>query len=190
MNSSTDSETTAFSCISCVAEKSEGVRQSDFRVQNLPASVSSSELSPHQMGGALAGEVRISNIELSGMDPERSDGCSLLGLMSVPSVPLLFDGTPNAVESAEDFPSEQCEGSHKRSTDTTDIVDVSVCCTMTVVNIDPHHGDLQVGDWADRCCTGVHHCVCPRSRLGACRPAALLNGYDIIVYLLPAWFFR
>ena len=27
---------------------------------------------------------------------------------------------------------------------------VGVCCTMTVVNIDPHHRDLQVGDGADR----------------------------------------
>ena len=45
MNSSPDCKSTAFSCISRVAEKSEEVRLSDFRVQNLPASVRSSELS-------------------------------------------------------------------------------------------------------------------------------------------------
>ena len=77
MNSSSDSADTAFSRVFRDDEKSEGVRQSDSRVQNLPASVSSSELSAHQMGGALAGEVRITNFEPSGMDPERSDGCSL-----------------------------------------------------------------------------------------------------------------
>ena len=62
MNSSTDSETTAFPRISCIAEQSEEVRQSDFRVQNLPASVSSSELGTHEMGGSLAGTVRFSDI--------------------------------------------------------------------------------------------------------------------------------
>ena len=67
---------------------------------------------------------------------------------------------------------------------------VGVCSTMTVVNIDPHHRDLQVGDRADRCCTGVHHCVCRSSKLGACRPDASLNNYGIIVYLLPVWFLR
>ena len=43
---------------------------------------------------------------------------------------------------------------------------VGVCCTMTVVNVGPHHRDLQVGDRADRCCSGVHHCVCRSSKLG------------------------
>ena len=62
---------------------------------------------------------------------------------------------------------------------------VGVCCVqpaMTVAKIDPRNRDLQVGDRADRCCTGVHHCVCRRSKLGACRPGP--------VYLLPAWFLR
>ena len=54
----------------------------------------------------------------------------------------------------------------------------------------PHHRDLQVGDRADRCCTGVHHCVCRSSKLEVCRPDELLNNYGIIVYLLPAWFLR
>ena len=58
LDSTPDCESTAFSRISRAAEKSEEVRQSDFGVQNLPASVSSSELSPRQMGGSLAGTVR------------------------------------------------------------------------------------------------------------------------------------
>ena len=40
LNSSPDCKSTACTRISCVAEKSEEVRQSDFKVQNLPASVS------------------------------------------------------------------------------------------------------------------------------------------------------
>ena len=78
-NSSSDSADTAFLRVFLDDEKSEGVRQSDFGVQNLPASASSSELSARQMGGSLAGKVRITSIEPSGMDPEGSDGCSLFG---------------------------------------------------------------------------------------------------------------
>ena len=59
MNSSSDSADTAFSRVFYDDEKSEGVRQSDSRVQNLPTSVTSSELSAHQMGGALAGTFRL-----------------------------------------------------------------------------------------------------------------------------------
>ena len=44
LDSTPDCESTAYTCVSRVAEKSEEVRQSDFGVQNLPASVSSSEL--------------------------------------------------------------------------------------------------------------------------------------------------
>ena len=51
---------TVFSRIFCFAEKSEEVRQLDFRVQNMPTSVSASDLSAHQMGGSLAGTFRIS----------------------------------------------------------------------------------------------------------------------------------
>ena len=65
------------------------------------------------MGGALAGKVRISSTVPSEMDPERSDGFSLLGLMTVQSAPLLIDGTANAVESAEDILSEQRGGSQR-----------------------------------------------------------------------------
>ena len=71
------------------------------------------------MSGALA-----TSIEPSGMDAEGSDGCSIFGLTSVPSVPWFIDGTSDAVESAEDIPSEQREGSQKRSIDTTAIGDV------------------------------------------------------------------
>ena len=123
MNSSSDSADTAFLRVFHDDEKSEGVRQSDSRVQNLPASVSSSELSAHQMSGSLAGNVRITSIEPSGLDPEGSDGCSLFGLTSVPSVSLLIGGTSVAVESAEDIPSEQREASKKRSIETTAVVD-------------------------------------------------------------------
>ena len=59
MNSSSDNTDTVFSRVFHDDEKSEGVRQSDFRVQNLPASGSPSELSAHQMGGALAGKTRL-----------------------------------------------------------------------------------------------------------------------------------
>ena len=123
-NSMTDCADTAFLRVFRDDEKSEGLRQSDPRVQNLPASVSSSELSAHQMGGALAGEVRITKIEPSGMDAEGSDGCSLFGLTPVPFVSLLIAGSTGAVESAEDVPSEQREGSQKRSTVTSAFVDV------------------------------------------------------------------
>ena len=55
MNSSSDSADTAFSRTFRLDEKCEGLRQSDSRVQKMPASVSSSELSAHQMGEPLAG---------------------------------------------------------------------------------------------------------------------------------------
>ena len=124
LHSTPDCESTAFTRNSRVAEKSEELRQSDCGVQNLPANVSSSELSAHQMGGALAGEVRITKIEPSGMDAEGSDGCSLFGLTPVPFVSLLIAGSTGAVESAEDVPSEQREGSQKWSTVTSAFVDV------------------------------------------------------------------
>ena len=75
---SPDCKSTAYTHISRVAEKSEEVRQSDFGVQNLPASVSSSELSPHQMGGSLAGTVRFSGMLQSEMDLAHPDGFSRL----------------------------------------------------------------------------------------------------------------
>ena len=56
MNSITDCASTVFSRTLHVDEKSEGLCQSDFRVQKMPASVSSSELSARQMGEPLAGE--------------------------------------------------------------------------------------------------------------------------------------
>ena len=55
MNSMTDCAGAAFSRILHVDEKSEGFRQPDFRGQKMPASVSSSELSAHQMSEPLAG---------------------------------------------------------------------------------------------------------------------------------------
>ena len=58
MNSSTDSETTVFSRVFHIAEKSERLRESDFGVQIVPASRSPSELSAHQMGLSLAGTSR------------------------------------------------------------------------------------------------------------------------------------
>ena len=75
-NSSSDADTT-FSRVFRDDEKSEGVRQSDSGVQNLPASVSSSELSAHQMSGALAGKAQITSIEPTGMEAGGSDGCPL-----------------------------------------------------------------------------------------------------------------
>ena len=53
LNSTSDTEHTAISRVLRIAEKSEELRQSDFGVQNLPASGSSSELSAHQMGASL-----------------------------------------------------------------------------------------------------------------------------------------
>ena len=50
------------------------------------ASVSSSELSAHQTSGALAGKVQSTSIEPTGLEAGGSDGCSLFGLTSVPSV--------------------------------------------------------------------------------------------------------
>ena len=100
-NSSSDAEP-SFSRVFRDDEKSEGVRHSDSGVQNLPASVSSSELSAHQMSGALAGKVQITSIEPTGLEAGGSDGCSLFGLTS---------GITDAVESAEEIPSEQCGGS-------------------------------------------------------------------------------
>ena len=93
-DSTPDCESTAFSRISCVAEKSEEVRQSVFGVQNLPASVSSSELGPHQMGGSLAGTVRFSDMLHSETDPAHPDGFSRLRLKSKPVDPVPSDGPP------------------------------------------------------------------------------------------------
>ena len=100
-NSSSDAEP-SFSRVFRDDEKFEGVRQSDSGVQNLPASVSSSELSAHQMSGALAAKAQITSIEPTGLEAGGSDGCPLFGLMS---------GITDAVESAEEIPSEQCGGS-------------------------------------------------------------------------------
>ena len=108
MNSLSDNTDTVFSRDFRDDEKSEGVRQPDSRVQNLPASVSSSELSSTQMGGPLAGGVLIANIVPSGR----------------PSLSLLFDESAVAVESAEDVPSVQREASFAQSTVTTAMVDV------------------------------------------------------------------
>ena len=57
MNSLSDNTDTVFSRDFHVGEKSEGVRQSDFGVQIVPASGSPSELSAHQMGLPLAGTI-------------------------------------------------------------------------------------------------------------------------------------
>ena len=54
------------------------------------------------MGGSLAGTVRISSIVRSETDPARSDGFSLLRLMSEPGDTVPIDGTTSAAESAED----------------------------------------------------------------------------------------
>ena len=59
MNSISDNTSTVFSGDFHVGEKSEGVRQSDFGVQIVPASGSPSELSAHQMGASLAGTSRL-----------------------------------------------------------------------------------------------------------------------------------
>ena len=76
MNSSPNNTDTVFSRVLHDDEKSEGVRQSDFRVQNLPASGSSSELSAHQMGASLAGTSRL---KTDAIDPERLDRSSNTG---------------------------------------------------------------------------------------------------------------
>ena len=55
MNSFSDNTDTVFSRDFHDDGKSEGVRQSDSGVQNLPASGSPSELSAHQMGASMAG---------------------------------------------------------------------------------------------------------------------------------------
>ena len=55
MNTTSDCETTLFPGIFRIAEQSEELRDPDFGVQIVPASVSPSELSAHQMGAALAG---------------------------------------------------------------------------------------------------------------------------------------
>ena len=116
MNSSPDCESTAYTRISRVAAKSEEVRQSDFGVQNLPASVSSSELSPHQMGGSLAGTVRFSDILHSEMVPAHPDGFSGLKLKSEPVDPAHRDGSSSVSESAEGILPEHCGGSQSQST--------------------------------------------------------------------------
>ena len=78
MNSLSNNTDTVFSQVFHDDEKSEGVRQSDFRVQNLPASGSPSELSAHQMGASLAGTTRLKT-EL--IDPERLDP-TILGMQT------------------------------------------------------------------------------------------------------------
>ena len=80
----------AFTRISRVAEKSEEVRQSDFRVQNLPTIVSSSELNAHQMCGSVAGTVRFSGMVRTDTDPAHPDGFSRLRLKSEPTDPVPF----------------------------------------------------------------------------------------------------
>ena len=59
LNSTSDIENTAISCISRIAEKSERLRESDFGVQIVPASRSPSELGARQMGLSLAGTSRL-----------------------------------------------------------------------------------------------------------------------------------
>ena len=66
--SSSDNTDIAFSRVFRDDEMSEQLRQSDSRVQNLPASVSSSELSAHQMDGTLAG--RFGHDRVDGHPPE------------------------------------------------------------------------------------------------------------------------
>ena len=68
LNSTSDCETTVFSRVFHVAEKSERLRESDFGVQIVPASRSPSELSAHQMGLPLAGTVRLKPEPIS-IDP-------------------------------------------------------------------------------------------------------------------------
>ena len=70
----------------------------------MPASVSSSELSSHQTGGALAGEAQITNILLSGSCAQDFDGCSTSGSTPGPSVSFSIDGPNVAKESAGDIP--------------------------------------------------------------------------------------
>ena len=77
MNTTSDCETTLFTGISRIAEKSEELREPDFEVQIVPASVSSSELSAHQMGVALAGTLGSRTILQNVTDPVRPDGFSL-----------------------------------------------------------------------------------------------------------------
>ena len=112
---SPDCKRTAFARIFRVAEKSEEVRQSDFGVRNLPANVSSSELSPHQMGGSLAGTVRFSGMLQSEMDPAHPDGFSRLKLKSEPVDPVRLDGSSNVTGNAEDLSSVHCGGSQTQS---------------------------------------------------------------------------
>ena len=114
-DSTLDCESTAYTRIPRVAEKSEEVRQSDFGVQNLPASVSSSELSPYQMGGSLAGSVQLSGMLQSEMDPAHTDGFSRLRLKSESVDPAHRDGFSNVSESAEGIFSEHCGGSQSQS---------------------------------------------------------------------------
>ena len=68
LNSTSDCETTVFSRVFHVAEKSERLRESDSGVQIVPASRSPSELSAHQMGLPLAGTVRLKSEPVS-IDP-------------------------------------------------------------------------------------------------------------------------
>ena len=69
MNTTSDCETTIFTGISRIAEKSEELREPDFEVQIVPASVSSSELSAHQMGAALAGTIGSRTVLQNVTDP-------------------------------------------------------------------------------------------------------------------------
>ena len=67
-NSSSDNADIAISRLFHDDEMSEQLRQSDLKVQNLPASVSTSELSAHQMGGTLAG--RFGHERIDGHPPD------------------------------------------------------------------------------------------------------------------------
>ena len=67
-NSSSDNADIAISRVFHDDEMSEQLRQSDLKVQNLPASVSPSELRAHQMGGTLAG--RFGHERVGGHPPD------------------------------------------------------------------------------------------------------------------------
>ena len=125
MNPSSDNADTVFSLVFHSDEKSEGVRQSDSRVQIVPASGSPSELSAHQMGASLAGKVRFSSSVHNETDSAHPDGFSRLRLKSEPTDPVPFDGSSSLAESAEGMFSEHCGGSQSQGIDigTTVILD-------------------------------------------------------------------
>ena len=62
-NPSSDNTDIAFSRVFRDDEMAEQLRQSDLKVQKLPACVSSSKLSAHQMGGTLAGRFRHDRVD-------------------------------------------------------------------------------------------------------------------------------